>query len=81
MNNGLQWAVDFDEVIAFFGTDPDDIHDLCGEVELWLGDEKHIIDKSCMVFVPAGLNHCPLRFNRVDRPIFYFTAGPGSMYF
>ena len=72
---------DFDEVIAFFGTDPDNIHDLCGEVELWLGGEKHIIDKSCMVFVPAGLEHCPLRFNRVDRPIFYFTAGPGSMYF
>jgi hypothetical protein len=72
---------DFDEVIAFFGTDPDNIHDLCGEVELWLGEEKHLIDKSCMVFVPAGLEHCPLIFNRVDRPIFYFTAGPGSMYF
>ena len=27
---------------AFFGTNPDDFYDLGGEVELWLGDEKHI---------------------------------------
>jgi len=74
-------AHDYDEVIAFFGTNPEDLHDLGGEVELWLGDEKHIITKSCMVFIPAGLQHCPLSFHRVDRPIFHFTTGPGKMYF
>lgn len=72
---------DFDEVIAFFGTDPDNIRDLCGEVELWLEDEKFTLTETCMVYVPAGLRHCPLRFHRVDRPILYFTAGPGEMYF
>lgn len=72
---------DYDEVIGFFGTNPDDVHDLGGEVELWLGDEKHAITKSCMVFIPAGLQHCPLSFLKVDRPIFHFTAGPGKMYF
>jgi hypothetical protein len=71
---------DYDEVIAFFGTNPDDLHDLGGEVELWLGDEKHIITKTCMVFIPAGLQHCPLTFHRVDRPIFHFTTGTGKMY-
>ena len=70
----------FDEVIAFFGTNPEDPQDLCGEVELWLEDEKHILTKSCLVFVPKGMKHCPLHIRRVDRPIFHFTAGPASVY-
>jgi hypothetical protein len=72
---------DYDEVIAFFGTDLDDPYDLGAEVELWLGDEKHIITKSSLVFIPKGLKHCPLTFLRVDRPVFHFTTGPGKMYF
>ena len=70
----------FDEVITFFGTNPEDPHDLYGEVELWLEDEKHILTKSCLVFVPKGMKHCPLIIRRVDRPIFHFTAGPGGSY-
>jgi hypothetical protein len=72
---------DYDEVIAFFGTNPNDPYDLGAEVELWLGDEKHIIKKSSLVFIPAGLKHCPLTFLRVDRPVFHYTTGPGKMYF
>ena len=71
---------DFDEFIGFFGTDPDDIHDLCGEIELWIDGEQNIIDKSFLAFVPAGVEHCPLNIRRVDRPIFHFTAGPGRVY-
>ncbi len=70
----------FDEVIAFFGTNPDDIRDLGGEVELWIDGEKNLINKSFMAFIPAGLEHCPLRITRIERPIFHFTAGPGEMY-
>ena len=69
---------DFDEVLAFIGTDPKNPRDLCGEVELWLGDERHVLTKSCVVFVPKGLKHCPLRFVRVDRPIFWFSTGPAT---
>jgi len=72
---------DYDEVIAFFGTDHNDPYDLGAEVELWLGDEKHIITKTSLVFIPAGLKHCPLIFLRVDRPVFHYTTGPGKMYF
>jgi hypothetical protein len=72
---------DYDEVLAFFGTNPDDIHDLGAEVELWLGDEKHILTKSCMVFIPKGLQHCPMKFLRIERPVFHFSAGPGKKYF
>lgn len=71
---------DFSEVLGFFGTDPNDIYDLCGEVELWLGDEQYIMNKSFMAFIPAGLKHCPLKMLRVDRPIFHFSIGSARMY-
>jgi hypothetical protein len=72
---------DYDEVIAFIGTDHDDPYDLGAEVELWLDDEKHIIDKTSLVFIPAGLKHGPLTFLRVDRPVYHYTTGPSKMYF
>jgi hypothetical protein len=71
---------DFDEVLTFFGTNPEDPHDLCGEVELWLDDEKHILTKSCVVFIPRGLKHCPMLVRRADRPIFHFSAGVSGKY-
>jgi hypothetical protein len=72
---------DYDEVIAFFGTNPEDFHDLGAEFELWLDGEKHIITKSFIAFIPKGLPHGPSRFIRVDRPVFHVTTGPGKMYF
>ena len=71
---------DYDEVVGLFGTDLDDPHELNGEIELWLGDEKHVLTKSCLVFIPAGLSHCPLRVVRTDKPIFEFTTYPGKLY-
>lgn len=73
-----QHVHDFDEVLAFFGSDPENPNDLCGEIELWIEDEKHILTRSCAVFVPAGIKHCPLRIKRVNRPIFEFTTGPAK---
>jgi hypothetical protein len=71
---------DFDEVIAFFSSDPQNPHELGAEVEFWLEDEKYIITKSCLIFVPKGLQHCPLKLLKVDRPIFHFTVGTGGSY-
>jgi len=71
---------DTDEIIGFFGSDPDDPWDLGGEVEIYLEDDKHVIDRTAMIFVPAGMVHCPLVLNRVDRPIFHFTAVTGTRY-
>lgn len=69
-----------DEIIGFFGSDPSDPYDLGGEVEIWLEDEKHVLDRTCMIFVPAGMKHCPLVITRVDRPIFHFTTVTGREY-
>ena len=71
---------DFDEVLALFGTSREDPHDLCGELEVWLGNEKHIVTKSCIIYIPKGLIHGPIGFNRIDRPIFHFGCGPAKMY-
>ena len=72
---------DYDEVLAFFSSIPDDPHNLGAEAEFWMEDEKYTITNSCLVFVPKGIRHAPLYFNRVDRPLFHFTLGPGKMYF
>jgi hypothetical protein len=71
---------DSDEIIGFFGGDPSNPHDLGGELEIWLEDEKQVITKSALLFVPAGMKHCPLILKRVDRPIFHFTTVPGGRY-
>ena len=71
---------DADEIIGFFGGDPDHPHDLGGEIEMWIEDEKQVITKSALLFVPAGMKHCPLILKRVDRPIFHFTVVPGGLY-
>jgi hypothetical protein len=64
---------DFDEVLGLIGSDPDNPHDLCGEVEIWLEDEKYIVNKSCLILAPKGLKHCPLRVLKVDRPILFMA--------
>jgi hypothetical protein len=83
MNNGggpSSHTHPFSEVITFFGTNWDDPTDLGGEVELWLEDEQHIMTRSFLAYIPAGMKHCPLKMNRIDRPMFHFTLGPGRMY-
>ncbi|MBN2059930.1 MAG: hypothetical protein JW882_05880 [Deltaproteobacteria bacterium] len=64
---------DFDEVLAMFGSNPEDSYDLGAECEFWLGDEKHVITKSCIIFIPKGLQHGPAGFTRIDRPVFQFS--------
>jgi hypothetical protein len=71
---------DFHEVLTYFGTNFDDPSDLCGEVEFWLEDEKFILNKSFMAYIPAGMKHCPLKTLRMDAPMFHYTIGPGKKY-
>ena len=79
--HGQSHQHDYDEVIAFFGTDPQNPHDLYAEAEVHIGDEVHTITKSCLIFVPKGVPHAPINFKRIDRPIFHFTAGVSKKYF
>ena len=71
---------DFDEIIGFIGSDPQNPHDLGGEVEFWLEDEKYLLTKSCLIFAPRGLRHCPLRVTRADRPILFLAFSLTTKY-
>lgn len=71
---------DFDEVIGFIGSSREDPHDLGGEVTIWLDDKDEVLHKSCLIFVPAGVPHCPYTFNRIDKPIFFVTISPTGKY-
>jgi hypothetical protein len=79
-SNVKEHAHPFDEAIAFIGTDPKDPYDLGGEVELWIDGKQNILNKSFIAFIPAGTKHCPLIINKVDKPIFHYTAGMGKDY-
>jgi hypothetical protein len=68
------------EIIGFFGSDPEHPHDLGAEIEFWLGDEKHTLTKSAMIYVPSKMMHCPFTLKRVDRPIFHFTVVNNGLY-
>ena len=65
---------DFDEVIGFVGSNSDDPHDLGGKITIWLDGREEVLTKSCLIFIPAGTTHCPILFNRVDKPICFITV-------
>ena len=64
---------DVDEFIYFVGGNPENMFDFGAEIEIILGagedEEKHIVNKACVVYVPAGLPHLPITFKKVDKPI------------
>lgn len=65
---------DCDEIIGFVGSRKENTRELNGEIELWIEDEKYLLTKSCLIFIPAGTKHCPLIFRRVESPIFMFES-------
>ncbi len=68
----------FDELFMFLGSDRDNMLDLGGEVELWLGEgetaEKYVLRATSSVFVPRGVVHLPLIFRNVKRPFLMMTV-------
>ena len=73
-------AHDYDETIAFFGTDFNNPSALNGEIEFWIEDEQFTLTKSCLIFVPKGTYHCPLVIRIVKQPIFHFATGASLKY-
>lgn len=70
----------FDEVIGFVGTSENDPYDLGGEITIWLDNDKHILKRTSLIFLPAGTRHCPVQFNRIERPVFFVMISPGGNY-
>ncbi len=60
------------EVIGFIGTNPANPNDLGAEAEIWIEDEKYVTRQSCLMYIPAGIKHCPLTVRDITRAIFHF---------
>jgi len=67
---------DVDEYLVFLGGTFPNLFDFDADIELTMGtvgvdEEIYHITEPTMVRVPAGVNHCPINFKRVDKPIFF----------
>lgn len=60
-----------DEIYMFVGTNPEDVWDLGGTLEIWLGEgedaEKFLIDRPTAIHIPAGLVHMPWVIRELHR--------------
>jgi hypothetical protein len=62
--------------IVFQAMNYEDITDLCAEVELWIGGEKHIINKSFGAYIPPDVKHGPMIIRNIQKQIFYMMSFP-----
>jgi len=64
----------YDEFLIFLGAE---LPDLCSsfdaEIDLWMGEEmeKHTIDATTVVFIPKGMQHAPLNFRAIRKPVLF----------
>jgi len=70
----------FPELLSFFGLDFEHPEELNAEVEFWLEDEKYVMTKSFVVYIPSNVTHCPLKVNIKGKGLFHYTIGPGGEY-
>ena len=62
--------------IVFAALNYDDITDLCAEVELWIGGEKHIIHKGFAAYIPPDVEQGPMIIRNITKQIFYMMSYP-----
>jgi hypothetical protein len=72
--NGMRISTE-NQVIGLIGADLENPFSLSGEMTVWVDGEKNLVDKSCLIFVPAGVPFGPLQINHMQHPIFYVSIG------
>jgi len=64
----------YDEFLIFLGAE---LPDLCSsfdaEIDLWMGEEmeKHTITSTTVVFIPKDVQHAPLNFRTIRKPVLF----------
>lgn len=76
LGNLQMYHNDSRKVYMFIGTDVNNPFELGGEVEFGIEDEIHIIDKPCMVTLPAGMKHGPINVTKVKKPFIQMELCP-----
>ena len=71
---------DYVEIFCAWGTDPENIRDLGGEIEFWLGERETlgnvVLTEPGAIYVPKGVAHFPVFFRNVRRPILFPVFAP-----
>lgn len=72
----------FDEILLFFGYDPEDMNYLGSEMNLAIGEEQeqHKFNVPMAVPAPKGIAHCPLLTEKVYKPFGHFHLALDAKY-
>ena len=62
--------------IACIAMNYDDITDLCAEVELWIGGEKHVINKGFWAYIPPNVPQGPMVVRNITKQMFFMRSWP-----
>lgn len=67
------------ELLFHIGSDPNNPQDLGAEIEFYLGPEleKHVITKSCVIYIPPNFIHSPWKPLRTTRPWIFIEVNQG----
>lgn len=62
--------------IACIARNYDDITDLCAEAELWIGGEKHVINKGFWAYIPPDVSQGPFVVRNITKPVALIMSWP-----
>ena len=64
-------AHEVDELFFIFGGDPHNYFEFGAKIEIMMGkeQERHIVDKTTIIYIPKGVVHCPITTLKVDKPV------------
>lgn len=62
--------------LTFTSLNYEDITDLCAEVELWIGGEKHIVTRSFGAYIPPNVEQGPLIIRNIKKQVFFMMSQP-----
>lgn len=67
------------EIIMVIGGDPENPEELGAEIEMCFGPEmeKHIINRTCLIYIPPYFIHCPWRPLRTWKPWIFVEINQG----
>lgn len=71
---------DYDEIVGFVGSNPDNLNDLGAEIDFVVDGVKTTITKTCFFHVPAGVKHGGLCFRKIDKPVFQIAMSRMSAF-
>jgi len=65
---------DADEYLIFLGGQlPDLFSSFEAEIDFWIGEEqeKYVITRPTIIFIPKGMPHTPLDFRKIVKPVLF----------